>query len=180
MTLSFFPRVFAFGITAIVLSGCAGSNTASADWLPVSRQTTGRYVRVCPLPLQTAQSAKASSGNAASAATAPAGPGFELRTSDQTLETALTRWTTDAGATLRWQTAIKVPVPGNSRVAGDLPTAMKSILNALTEAGYPLTILGTPDGKTWIVADASDLSAAIAPAPAVAQAAKGASNAQVR
>ncbi|MFL9876670.1 TcpQ domain-containing protein [Paraburkholderia megapolitana] len=142
-------------LSAIVLSGCAAGGAGSSpsvDWAPVARQTTGQYMRVCTVP-QGMRSANAAS---VAAALAPNPPGFDLHAGDGTLSAALARWSAAAGATLRWESALQVPVTADSHVAGDLPAAMKSMMAALVEAGYPLTILQVADGKTWIVTDAND------------------------
>ncbi|WP_204426476.1 TcpQ domain-containing protein [Burkholderia sp. MS455] len=159
---------FAGGLAAfamIALSGCAaGGDRATADWAPAARQTTGHYQRVCSLPANTAAQAHApgqSRGSLATqvaAALAPAGPAFDLRADDKTLAISLARWTSMTGVAMRWMTPLQVPVTADSRVAGDLQTAMKSIFAAVTEAGYPLTILQVADGKTWIVTDASEFN----------------------
>lgn len=189
------PRIFSMaragGLAALVmiaLSGCATSGDGStADWAPVARQTTGRYQRVCTLPpsatasAQVAAQPRASSASSLAAALAPNAPGFDLRADDKTLSISLARWASMTSVTLRWMTALQVPVTADSHVAGDLPAAMKSILAAITEAGYPLTILQVADGKTWIVTDANDLNSKPlfgTAATNLAQVPKGASDAQ--
>ncbi|MDN7472565.1 TcpQ domain-containing protein [Burkholderia orbicola] len=172
----------------IVLSGCAaGGDGATADWAPVARQTTGRYQRVCTFPTSAAGQAQAvtqSRGPLASpvaAALAPASPAFELRADDKMLSISLARWASMTGVAMRWMTPLQVPVTADSRVAGDLSTAMKSIFAAVTEAGYPLTILQVADGKTWIVTDANEFNSKPLfgnPSTNLAQAPKGASDAK--
>ncbi|HHV7521301.1 TPA: TcpQ domain-containing protein [Burkholderia orbicola] len=147
-------------LAVMVLSGCAaGGDGASADWAPVARQTTGHYQRVCTVapsattPIQAVTRQRAPS---AIALAAPAVPGFDLRADDHTLSVSLARWASMAGVTVRWMTALQVPVTADSHVAGELPSAMKSIMAAIADAGYPITILQVADGKTWIVTDKGD------------------------
>ena len=174
---------FAGGVAAfamIVLSGCAAGVDGSADWAPVARQTTGRYQRVCTLPPATTQP-RAPTSTALAAAIAPNAPGFDLRSDDKTLSVSLARWASMTGVTMRWMTSLQVPVTADSHVAGDLAAAMKSILAAVSDAGYPLTILQVADGKTWIVTDANDLNGKPlfgAASTNLAQVPKGASDAR--
>lgn len=183
-----FPRMsFASGLAAfamLVLSGCAaGGDGSAADWVPVARQTTGRYQRVCTLPINTTVQGQAVTqplGQVA-AALAPASPAFDLRADDKTLSISLARWASMTGVAMRWMTPLQVPITSDSRVAGDLPTAMKSIFAAVTEAGYPLTILQVADGKTWIVTDANEFNSKPLfgyPSTNLAQVPKGASDAK--
>ncbi|MGY4837966.1 TcpQ domain-containing protein [Burkholderia pyrrocinia] len=81
-------------------------------------------------------------------------PGFELKATDRTLAVALKRWVEAEGGTLRWESPIEVPITADSRVPGGLPDAMSTVLHAMTEAGYPLTVAQVPGRKTWIVLDA--------------------------
>ena len=177
---------FAGGLAAfamIVLSGCAaGGDGSAADWAPVARQTTGRYQRVCTLPPNTAVQGQAvAQRGQVAAALAPASPAFELRADDKTLSISLARWASMTGVAMRWLTPLQVPVTADSRVAGDLQSAMKSIFAAVTEAGYPLTILQVADGKTWIVTDANEFNSKPLfgdPTKNLAQVPKGASDAK--
>lgn len=181
----FAGSVVALAVT--VLSGCvAGGDGAAADWTPVARQTTGRYQRVCTVapsaaaPAQAVTRQRAPSAIALAAPSTPTAPGFDLRADDHTLSVAFARWASMAGVTVRWMTALQVPVTADSHVASDLPGAMKSIMAAVADAGYPITILQVADGKTWIVTDKGDLdrNTALKNTPAVAQLPKEASDAR--
>ncbi|WP_321959260.1 TcpQ domain-containing protein [Burkholderia cenocepacia] len=79
--------------------------------------------------------------------------GFELKATDRTLAVALKRWVESEGGTLRWESPIEVPITADSRVPGGLPDAMSTVLHAMTDAGYPLTVAQVPGRKTWIVLD---------------------------
>ncbi|KVC27778.1 hypothetical protein WS55_12935 [Burkholderia pseudomultivorans] len=80
--------------------------------------------------------------------------GFELNAADGTLAVALKRWVEAEGGTLRWESPIEVPVTADSHVPGTLSEAMSTVLHAMTDAGYPLTVAEVPGRKTWIVLDA--------------------------
>lgn len=147
-------------LAACSLSACAMQGASTADAGAVTRTAAARHLRVCSIPAAVRASAVASTLSPALVA-----PGFDLRTTDGTLQAALTRWTASSGATLRWNSALQVPVPADTHVAGDLPTAMRSVMSAITEAGYPLTIMQVADGKTWIVTDSNDTLHAQEPSP---------------
>ncbi|WP_186261418.1 TcpQ domain-containing protein [Burkholderia gladioli] len=138
-----------------LLSACANNHElpspftqANGPWRPVcSRPAT---VTSAPIP-----STPVSVGQVGAQLSAP---GFDLKAADQNLATSLQRWAKASDVTVRWDSQLVVPVPGDSHIAGDFPIAMRTIKTAMKESGYPLTMIEVVGEKTWIVLDSSTVA----------------------
>lgn len=87
-----------------------------------------------------------------------AGPSFELRLEDRTIDRALQRWGEQSGWTVRWVSVIEPPITQSSMVPGDFLTACATVALALQKAGYPLTVTIDNDRKTYLIQDVSNVS----------------------
>ncbi|WP_158380913.1 TcpQ domain-containing protein [Burkholderia gladioli] len=72
---------------------------------------------------------------------------WRLLLADRDIRQALARWGEASGNPVRWDSAIVAPITADSTLTGTFDTAIKSVVRALQEAGYPLAVSG-PDPTT--------------------------------
>ncbi|HDR9018062.1 TPA: TcpQ domain-containing protein [Burkholderia vietnamiensis] len=151
-------RAVLLSLSTLTLSACGAPAYHSIGLQDASIPATevvvvdDAYFKPLKNKRRAAASVEADSGVAVEAAGGR--QGFELKATDRTLAVALKRWVEAEGGTLRWESPIEVPITADSRVPGDLPNALSTVLHAMTEAGYPLTVAQVSGRKAWIVLDA--------------------------
>ncbi|KVS12747.1 hypothetical protein WK32_32675 [Burkholderia vietnamiensis] len=151
-------RAVLLSLSTLALSACGAPAYHSIGLQDASIPATevvvvdDAYFKPLKNKRRAATSVEVNSGVAVAAAGSP--QGFELKATDRTLAVALKRWVEGEGGTLRWESPIEVPITADSRVPGDLPNALSTVLHAMTDAGYPLTVAQVSGRKVWIVLDA--------------------------
>lgn len=75
---------------------------------------------------------------------------WTLQLADRDVATALKRWVRTTGWTLQWDSTIVAPITGDSTVSGPLDHALATVVRALRDAGYPLSLASAdPVKQVW-------------------------------